>query len=283
MDDPKLENPVDAGAPTPDLENGMLLPFEKEHLHGEYKNLFVRKRHNFFASIQQFCSLWSCFLLLDEIWFRGIRDFERPANSIQLFALLFFKTAHSQYQTAFELGFSTKFTEAWNIFRSAIELVTFGLKVMREPHLAQVWIDQERGDAEKKAFDKAFKDQKKKSMFPSSQGLEKLHHYYSQYSGMGTHASVSAMSWRFRVKDVPHGQQWILDYLETDSKKIGLALFSMLDASHEMEKAFFCCFRDRLQFDHRLVNMRAEFERQKRLCRDEIISRFDLKPPLIWS
>jgi hypothetical protein len=167
-------------------QDDILLPFEKDHLHGEYKRLFTIKRQNFFASIERFPSLWNCFLLLDEIWFQGITDFEHPTTSIQLFALLFFKLAHKQYQTAFELGFSTKLGDAWNILRSAIEAATFGLKVSREPDLAQVWIKQGMGESERKAFEKAFIHHKKKSMFPTDQGLDKLYRYYRQYSGIGT-------------------------------------------------------------------------------------------------
>lgn len=37
----------------------LLLPFEAAHLNGEYRNYFLYKRTNFFATIQAFPKLWA--------------------------------------------------------------------------------------------------------------------------------------------------------------------------------------------------------------------------------
>src|ERR1700752_1064031 len=102
-------------------EQGDLLPIEKTHLHGEYKNYFLHKRHNFFATIQAFPKLWDCFLLLYEVWFRGFTVFKLLTDLLQPFPLIFLMNAHAQYRTAFELGFSTRLGDAWNVLRTAIE------------------------------------------------------------------------------------------------------------------------------------------------------------------
>ena len=65
------------------------------------------------------------------------------------------------------------------------------------------------------------------------------------------------MSARFRSEESTKDVQWLLDYFETDASKLATSLFSLLDASHEMEKAFFRSFEDRLKLDATLVKMRT--------------------------
>jgi hypothetical protein len=263
-------------------EQGDLLPVENAHLRGEYRNYYLHKRNNFFATIQAFPKLWDCFLLLDEIWFQEISDFKRIGDLRQPFPLVFLMNAHAQYRSAFELGFSTRLGDAWNVLRTAIESAVHGLKIYREPQFAKVWLEKDDGKQQFEAFKDAFERNKRESLFPASHGLDRLHNYYSQFSEWGTHTTLSAMSARFRTEESTTDVQWILDYLETDPSKLAASLFSILDASHAMEKAFFQCFRDRLQLDTDLVKMRSEFERRKLEVRDGIVARFKLTPPAIW-
>jgi hypothetical protein len=261
---------------------GELLPFEDSHLSGEFRNYYLHKRNNFFATVQAFPMLWHCFLSLDEIWFREFTDYKRISDLRQPFPLVFLMNAHAQYRTAFELGFSTRLGDAWNMLRSAIESEAHGLKIFREPQLTKVWLEKDDGKPQSEAFKDAFERNKKESLFPSSQGLEKLHHYYSQFSEWGTHTTLAVMSARFRSEESTTDVQWMLDYLETDPSKLATSLFSLLDASHEMEKAFFRSFEDRLKLDPTVVKMRTDFEKDKREVRDEIVRRFKLTPPSIW-
>jgi len=142
-------------------------------------------------------------------------------------------------------------------------------------------MEKQKGKSAAKAFKHAFQENKKRSLFPSNQGLDKLHHFYSQYSEVGTHSTITAMGWRFRSEVSATEDQWRLEYLENDPKKIAVSLFSMLDASHEMEKACFGCLRERLDLDPELVKMRADFDRRKLQVRDALVSHFHLKPPAI--
>lgn len=276
------ENQLSPTQPPQMAEQGDLLPVEKTYLHGEYKNYFIHKRHNFFATIQAFPKLWDCFLLLDEVWIREFSDCTRISDLRQPFPLVFLMNAHAQYRTALELGFSTRLGDAWNVLRTAIESVAHGLKIYREPQLGKVWLEKDDGKQQFEAFKDAFERNKRESLFPSNQGLDKLHRYYSQFSEWGTHTTLAAMSARFRTEESTTDVQWMLDYLETDPSKLATSLFSLLDASNEMEKAFFQCFRDRLQLDPDLIKMRAEFKKRQFEVRDGIVARFKLTPPAIW-
>jgi len=55
-------------------ENELLVPFESENLPEEYKEYYLAKRQNFFASIQGFSDIYSCYIFLDRIWFREFQD-----------------------------------------------------------------------------------------------------------------------------------------------------------------------------------------------------------------
>jgi hypothetical protein len=128
--------------------------------------------------------------------------------------------AHAQYRTAFELGFATRIGDAWNVLRTAIESAVHGLKIYRQPEL--VWLEKDDGNPQFEAFRDAFERNKKESLLPSNQGLDKLHTYYSQFSEGGTHTTLAAMSSRFRSEEPTTDVQWILYYL--DAKSCGESL-----------------------------------------------------------
>jgi hypothetical protein len=49
------------------LRTQILLPYEEEILRGDYRDYFIAKRTNYFATIHSFPNLWDCYLKLDEI------------------------------------------------------------------------------------------------------------------------------------------------------------------------------------------------------------------------
>ena len=100
--------PMDELSQSHRFEKDNLLPVERQYLAGEYKKFFLAKRNNFFATLQRLPNLWSCFLLLDEIWYREIADFDSLTNERQAVPLLFYIDAHGQYRSAFELCCSTR-------------------------------------------------------------------------------------------------------------------------------------------------------------------------------
>jgi len=258
-------------------EAELLLPYETKVLRGDYREYLKVKRRNSVATVQAFPRLWEAFQLLDEIWKRGFDDLEQIREVEQMFPLIVFMHAHSQFRIALELGFSCCIGEAWNVLRSGIESVVHGHKVYREPHLLKVWLEKDVSREQKRAFSKAFR--KDKTLFPSEYGLDKLHVYWSQYSEFGTHTTLSALGRRFTESKTPTHVSWKLHYFEIEPDRIELFLFSLVTCSRLMEKAFFDCFDTRLRLDPELAEMRHQFEADWNRYWDDLLKRGILKPP----
>lgn len=273
------QNPT---GPAKQLSDADLHDVERRFLREPYKEFFLAKRQNFFATLQAFLDVWDCFMRLDEIWMKEFSDMERISNTRAMVPLNLFMNTHAQFRTALEAGFSTRIGDAWNLLRSAIESAAYAAKIFREPELAVVWASKDDGKKEFAAYKNAFERNKKDALFPSHHGLDRLHHYYSSFSEAGTHTSVSAIGLRHTIEHGDKDVNWRLEYLEHDQERLAIFLFSLLDASSEMEKALFNCFRDRLQLDPDLAKMRDEFEKRKRAAAERIKKQFKLTPPAIW-
>jgi len=254
----------------------MLLPFEEEQLHGEYRNYFSTKRTNYFASIEGYPGLWNCYLRLDEIWTREFSDLEHIRDTGHVVPLMLFINSHAQYRIAFELGFSTCLAEAWNIMRSSMETVATAHRIHGEPNLARVWQDRTDGPAQKKAYKVAFEPDGKKSLFIATPALKELYVHYQRYSDWGTHPSTAAIAIRHSIHATEKGQHWMLNYLESDPKRIATFLFSMLNVCELAEGICFDCFKPRLELDDRLVRMRGDFCKRKNDIASSIIKQFNI-------
>lgn len=263
-------------------EADLLLPIESEKLRGDYKEYFKVKRNNFFGTIQKFPGIWRCFLLLDEIWMREFADLEHLCDPNQMFPGTLFMNAHAKIRVAFELAFSCCLGEAWDILRGAIESFAHGHKLIREPHLLNVWIEKDNGKREAEAFKGVFERHRKANLFPSRHGLGRLHEYWCNFSEWGTHTTVASMAQRFESRETSADVEWRLNYTGADPVLSATSLMSMLCASNLMVEGVFGCFRARLQFDNSLINMRTEFQKQMVQLSKVLIKQFRLKPPAIW-
>lgn len=138
-------------------ESDILTEFEIRVLKGDLKEYWRTKRSNFFATIQSYPKFWECFQNLDELMLQEYKAFETNPQPDQALPLCFFFGAHGQVRIASELGFSCCLTDAFGIMRNAIESTVYGLKILREPSLADVWLNKDDGPAGKKVFDGAFR------------------------------------------------------------------------------------------------------------------------------
>jgi len=272
-----------AGTGRAPTEDDLLLPFEKKRLAGDYKDYFKTKRNNFFATIQAFPGIWQCFSMLDEVWMREFGDLQRLREVKHMLPGILFMNGHAQFRIAWELGFSCCIGEAWNVLRSGIESVAHAHKIYREPRLAEVWSAKDDGPKELQAFKYAFERNKKESLFPAHHGLDKLHHFWTQFSELGTHTTVSSLARRFEEQQMAEDVNWQLNYFEADMERIAIFLFSLFLASAHMEKAFHDCFEMRLKLDPTLVAKRRELGKAIERTKQGIIKRFSLKPPAIWT
>lgn len=264
-------------------ESDLLIAFETQVLRGDYKEYYKVKRQNFFGTIQAFPRLWGCFQLLDRIWMREFDDLKRLTDPKQLLPGILFMNAHARFRIGLELGFSGCLGEAWDILRGAIESFAHAHKIIREPNLLATWINKDHGKPQAEAFKDAFEKNKKDSLFPARYGLDKLHRCYSDYSEWGTHTTVGALAQRFKNLETAEDVQWELIYTGAELAALATGLFSMLVACSIMEKAFFATFEDRLKFDIELSKMRSQLNQRATKVAADIIRRFNLQPPTIWT
>ena len=264
-------------------EVDLLSPAERKYLNEPYKEFYLAKRTNFIATIQGFPNLWLCFELLDAMWLRGLEDMHRQTDPDHALPTLLFIHAHSKFRTALELAFSCCTGDARNTLRSGIESVVYACKMLREPKSAELWAAKDEGDAQWKAYRKAFEQHKKENLFPASEGLDELHKFYSYFSEWATHTTLTSIGEKMAMEDTPTDKNIKLHHFETDPQKLAEQLFSIILASSEMENAFFGDFRARLDLDPELVQMRAEFEQLRKSTAGQIIAKFEIQPPTIWS
>ncbi len=116
-------------------ENELLVPFESQNLPTEYKEYYLAKRQNFFASIQGFSETFNCYMLLDKICFREFQDIKVAGDPDRMFPLLLYFNAHAKIRVSMELALSGCLAEARSILRDAIEFVAHAHHMLGDPAL----------------------------------------------------------------------------------------------------------------------------------------------------
>jgi hypothetical protein len=253
-----------------------LLSLEQANFHPEYQKYFRQKRHNFFRAISEFRELWECFQALNDIWQADISDLEHLRESAQMLPSLMFRYAHARFLLAMELGFSCCIGDAFGSIRGGIEAVAQAYKIHREPKLAIVWAERGKGKDEDGRYKQAFERDKKLSLFPAQHGLERLYECWKWSSELGPHSNVIAVGKNFEDATSEGKQTWVLHHFETDPRKLAVFLFALLQASSEMERAFYKCFEQRLRLDIQLGDKRQQFFQRKETQREYLRTNYRL-------
>ncbi len=243
-------------------ENHLLLPLEKQRLLRTYREFYKTKRNNFLATVSHFPFLWQNFQLLDEVWTGGNQDLTKIGEPRQVLPCLLFQQAHLKFRIAMELGFSLLLPEAWAVLRVGIESTVHAHKIHREAGAAEVWSARDEGKTNRAAFNRMFMENKKESLFPPLAGLGELYLYWRNYSEWGSHSSVVDMGSRVRQVDTPEDITIRFDCFDANEPRAIPCIYHLLDAGRLMEHAFFDIFRDRLQFDSSLANLRSDFAKR---------------------
>lgn len=264
-------------------EKDLLTPFERQAYRGsKIRDVVLTERKNFAFSVQSMRGIWRLFLELDEIWMRGIDDMQRATKVDQALALLLFIHGHSQFRSAFPIAFSARFTEAWNILRTGVEMVAHAYKIHREPSLSVTWLRKNDGESQRRDFQRLFEQGKKQTLFSQTRALQRLYEYWKQYSDWGTHSSVSSLGRKVERRDTIEDVDFRVHYFETDPGRIAVQLFTLLLTSRLMETVFHDAFEQRLQFDIDLEKRRHEFAKDVEGIRRATAREFSIQPPLIW-
>jgi hypothetical protein len=254
-------------------ENELLVPFESQNLPADYKEYYLAKRQNLFASIQGFSEIFNCYMLLDRIWFREFQDLKVASDPNRLFPLMLYMNAHAKIRVSIELALSGCLAEGRSILRDAIEFVAHAHHMLSDPALQLKWLGK---NDQEEAFKDAFERNKKTGLF---KGLDELHKTWGDLSETGSHATINAMSDRFATVDDGGNLEWRLNYCGIEPRMWGMQLFWMLLACFTMEQTLFLDYESRLKLDYTLLKMRGEFETRKERLRTALKVRYNLQPP----
>src|SRR5215469_6918729 len=107
-------------------ETDLLVAFERQQIPEHYKLFYIPKRHNLFATIQQFPYLWNVSMHLDQIVLREFEVMQRVRDLNLVLPMVLLMNAHTKVRIAFELALSTAVPEAHSILRAAIESAAHG-------------------------------------------------------------------------------------------------------------------------------------------------------------
>jgi hypothetical protein len=259
-------------------EQDILVEFERNVLAGRYREYYANKRHNLFATIQQFPYLWNCFTHLDQIFEREFSDTQRAPDPHLMFPLALFMNAHSKMRIAFELGCCTCLSEAYSILRDSIESAAHGHRLASDPQLLKPWIEKNDSETAKKVFKQEFEHNKATQLFD---GLPELHKLWGRFSEFGSHTNINSIASRFATTETTADLEFQLHYVGGDPNVLVPAIFDMILAFSLIERTLFDLARTRFELDPELVDMRARFDKEKEATRALIIKTFGLSPPSV--
>lgn len=260
-------------------EKDLLVEFERLQVPSHYKSYYLPKRHNLFATIQQFPYIWNSFMHLDKIVLREFEVMQRLRDPYLMLPMILLMNAHSKIRVAFELACSTCLSEAHSILRDAIESAAHGHRLASDPQRVKTWIEKNDGEAAKKVFSKEFEHEKATRLFD---GLPALHELWKKFSEFGSHTNINSIVSRFVITQTATDLEYHLNYVGIgDAKLLVLALFETVLVFAEIEKVLFKLAQSRLQLDNELGDMRTRFDKEKEAVRQHIIKSFNVQPPSV--
>lgn len=260
-------------------ESDLLLEFERQHIPEHYKPFYAAKRHNLFATIQQFPNLWSCFMHLDKIVLSELETMQRMRDLGLVMPMMLLINAHAKIRIAFELACSAAVPEAHSILRDSIESAAHGHRLASDPQRLKLWLEKNDSDAAKKVFSQEFEHEKATRLFDA---LPELHRLWKQFSEFGSHVNINSILSRFEISQTDTDMEYRLNYTGViDAKLFAMVLFEIVLVFGEIEKVIFKLGKDRLHLDHKLAAMRTQYEAERETVRQHIIKTFHVQPPSV--
>jgi len=210
--------------------------------------------------------------MLDQAW---LREFEalKPSSPNRAFPILIYINANAKVRIALELAFTGCMSEARSILRDAVEFAAHAHHMLKNPDIQKVWLNK---NSDEDAFKKEFWYSKETGLFA---GLDELYDVWCQLSEIGSHANLNSICERVRMEEVDGRPEVYLSYTGLPEKPWATGIFTMLLVDFKMEETLFKDYEMRLQFDEKLLVMRAEFEIYKERLRADVISHYKIKPP----
>jgi hypothetical protein len=257
-------------------EDDLLLAVERSVIPEHYKPYFMAKRSNFLAGVQGSSNLWRYFQLLDLILLTEFQDMGRAHDPNRMFPLALCLNAHAKVRVSMELAFSRCMEEARSILRDAIETAVFAHYMHDDPSLQKIWLSKDDGPKEAVEFKEAFEKDKRNRAF---KGQADLYEQWGRLSETGAHSTPQSIVSRFVIKEAGGDVHFLLNYTGVEDRIWEPETFTLLLNVGRIERLVFEDYRPRLQFDETLMRNRANANRLRELCRQEIIEKHNIQPP----
>ncbi len=257
-------------------ESHFLLPFERERIHGNYRDYLRSKRNNYLANIDQNPDLWGMFVQIDGVWIGDLTALTESINRDKYFPSALYVNAHIKMRVAMELAFQSQMQEARSILRDAVEHVAHAHHMLKDPAHQVAWIEKDEPGKEQ-AYKKLFVDNKRYGVFD---GLAELHAAWKRLSDTGSHATILGLTDRLRIEDNPTTQTMRMSYTGvTDLPSWVKETFTLMLTCYTMEKQLFDDYEAELQGNDDLTRVRNGAEIYKEQLRQILKDRYKIVTP----
>jgi hypothetical protein len=223
--------------------NNLLFQEEKRFVTGDFREYFLKKRHNFIATANVFNDLSDLYFQTDQNWINALTILGDSSKDDWAIPIMLTNFCFRELRLSAELLLSCCITPGNSHLRTAIESFAQAQKILREPHLDKVWC---RRDEDRAEYDKHFKKDRKKNLFPDSGGFTQLHALWTMLCDTGPHPNVTSVGISSSTTALDTSVVWSLDFFEVDQRAIAENLLIMLTGDLEMFKHTYAAFHERL-------------------------------------
>ena len=131
-----------------------------------------------------------------------------------------------------------------------MEAFTHAQTILREPAMGKVWYSRDDDRAE---YNKYFKGNVKTNLFPETSGFAHLHETWQMLCDAGPHSNVTSLGISSSTTTSDTHRLWMLNFFETDRKKLAENLLLLIMCSLEMFKHTYNMFHSRLSSHPKLL------------------------------
>ncbi|MGH9616216.1 MAG: hypothetical protein ACRD28_05680 [Acidobacteriaceae bacterium] len=246
----------------PDLDR-FLFAEEKRFITGGFREYFLRKRYNFIATINNFPDISGLYSRVDQNWLEALSVFDSIQDGSWFVPAQLTNFCFREIRLAAELLFSLCTTPGFSHLRTAIESFVQAQKIIREPHLAKVWVSRDEDVVE---YNKYFKAKRKENLFPQELGYAYLNGVWEMLCEAGPHPNVTSIGVSSSISTTETHATWNLNYFQVDRNEAAANLLLMTSCVLEMFKFTYSAFHTSMSSRSNLLSkLTSDLEENSRL------------------
>ena len=260
-------------------EEYLLLPYERQAIHGNYREYLQYKRNNHFANLQNSPALWEMFEKIDSVWIADLRGLTDSKDRNKYIPAALYVNAHIKMRVTIELAFNSQLQEAKSILRDAVEHVAFAHHMLKDKAYQIAWLRKDE-PGKQQAFEEFFVKDKQGKLFGD---MPELHQAWGHLSGTGAHASISGLTNRLKFEETETTQSMRLSYTGVvDMDMWEKEVFTFLLTCYTMEKVLHGDYSDELANNDDLRIARNQAEAFKEHLRAALKVKHNVQAPPLY-